>query len=334
MDDGSHDRQHIVDRLARPMFTLSVLFVLLLGALIVVRVDMPRVAELAELERLASGAGMPLAPVHAADERDRLVTSDRLGDLLLGMLLALWPLFWLDYLVTLRHEPHRPLSRRGLSRLLACLAPPWRLATPSGARDDCVWLPGLGWQRPGRPLARRLERASSKPMLLIALLILPVLLIEFGFGALVDRHAWLRLLLHVSTGLIWCAFAIEFCVLCGATDRKLDHVRRNWIDLAIVLLPLISFLRSVRALRLARLARVQKLARMGRIYRMRGLLMKAVRALMLLDAVGRLFRITPERRLVRLRRRRDELQEDLDELELDISSLEQGLVEETLPARA
>ena len=362
MNDFPDPESRIVDRLAPAMFSLAVVFVLLLGALIVVRVDIPRVVELEALERAAAseaaGRGTDIAAGGATDGADRgdvgtgsglvgagpvgvlalgrlgeavaedaerslwLARADRAGDVLLIALLALWPLFWLEYLVTLPHQRHRPFARAALPRLFACLVPPWRLATPSGARDDRVWLPTLGWQRPGRALERTLARRSGTPMLVVALFILPVLLLEVAFGALIDEHASLRLLLHVSTGLIWCAFALEFCILIGASERKLDYARRHWLDLAIILLPLISFLRSVRALRLARLARVQKLAKIGRVYRLRGLAMKAVRALMLLDAVGRLLRIPPERRLATLRRRREELAEDLAELDAEIATME------------
>lgn len=333
MDDSRWQRQrYLADRLALPMFSLTVLFVLLLGTLIVVRIDIPRVAELARLEQQSmAGAtvptltGMPVGQLHLPIENAPAGVPERLGDAALVALLAIWPLFWLEYLVLLRHRAGRPFVPDGLTRLLVCSIPPLRLAAPSAARDGRVWLPALGWRRPGRALVRELERHSSKPMLTIALLILPVLAIEIGFKGLVDEHAWLRLLLHVSTGLIWCAFVIEFCLLIGATDKKLAYVRRHWLDLAIILLPLISFLRSVRALRLARLAKVQKLAKMGRVYRMRGLLMKAVRALMLLEVVNRLLRVTPEKRLARLHERRDELEEDLAELDLDIRTLEREL---------
>lgn len=351
MESSGH-RQHIVDRLAPAMFALAVVFVLLLGALIVVRVDIPRVAEIAAIERAAASKQQAASTSVAADSikvsapalgpsigpsigagvgltsaTDLTMTrAAQVGDILQLLLLALWPLFWLEYLATLRHEIRSPLSRAGRSRLFACVLPPWRLATPSGARDGCIWLPVLGWQKPGRALARTLERRSGTPMLVIALLILPVLLLEIGFGSLVNAHPELRLLLHVSTGLIWCAFAIEFCILIGASDNKIDYARRHWIDLAIILLPLISFLRSVRALRLAKLAKVQKLARIGRVYRMRGLLMKAVRALMLLDVVSRLLRISPEKRLAKLRQQREELAEDLAELDAAIVTFERELI--------
>ena len=165
-------------------------------------------------------------------------------------------------------------------------------------------------------------------MLLIALFILPVLLFEFGLKDLVESNFAVRLTLHICTGLIWCAFAIEFLIMICATDRKLVYVKQNWLDLAIILLPLISFLRSlraVRAFRVAKLAKVQQLAKLSRVYRLRGLMTKALKALMLLEFLHRLLRITPEKKLAKLKAQRVEQLEELEELELEIQELERKI---------
>jgi voltage-gated potassium channel len=176
-------------------------------------------------------------------------------------------------------------------------------------------------------LHARLERAFGKPMLIIAMLILPVLLIEFGLHSLVEANQWLQVLLHVCTGFIWCAFTIEFLIMLSATDKRFTYVKTHWIDLAIILLPLISFLRSLRVLRLARLAKVQKLAKMSRVFRVRGLAMKAMRALMLLGFVNRLLGITPEKRLAKLELLYQDQSEELMDLKEEIDGLKAELAE-------
>jgi len=241
-------------------------------------------------------------------------------------LLLLLPLFWLEYAYSYRFRGERsPIKLGGFFRLFACVVPPLRLAAPSAAHGGKIWLPVWGWCLPGKYLKERLERVFGKPMLIIAMLILPVLLIEFGLHQWVDRHQWLQLLLHVCTGFIWCAFTIEFLIMFSATDKRLTYIKKNWIDLAIILLPLVSFLRSIRALRLARLAKVQKLAKMGRVFRMRGLLMKSMRALMLLGFVNRILRITPEKRLAKMNALYEERAEELAELKTEINELEESI---------
>jgi len=324
-------RQTMADRMAPIMFGLSLIFLALLASLIVIWVDMPRVAELAalsalEVEEFGPGADANLAEDLAIEALEKATTPyEFTGRVVLGLLIFVWLLFPLEFLLRYLQEQksHTDLPMKWTSVALFCLAPPLRMSAPSAAWDNQIWLPRLNWQYPGRALSRHLTRLFSTPMLIIALLILPVLVIEYGLSAWVDRHAWLRMLLHISTGFIWFAFTVEFIVLIGAADKKLAYVRKNWIDLAIILLPLLSFLRSIRVLRLARLARVQKLAKVGRVYRMRGLLMKAVRALMLLEVVNRLLRITPEKKLARM-------QEHYNEMALELAELEQDIAEQRL----
>ncbi len=325
-------QQQRADTLAPWMFGLAAVFLILLASLIVLWVDIPRVRELAEsvvVKDQTANSVVDATRLTAMQDPQYMQTSARMGSMVGAMLLALWPLFWLEYLYSLRLQNNGSrFSANGLYRFIACFIPPCRLSTPSSAWGERIWLPILHWQTPGKALVRTLERLFSKPMLVIALLILPILLIEFGLKSLVEEHEWLRLLLHVCTGFIWCAFAFEFIVLISATDKKLVYVKKHWIDLAIILLPLISFLRTVRVLRLARLAKVQKLAKMGRVFRMRGLLMKTLRALMFLEVVNRLLRVTPEKKLVKLKAEYTDRLEDLEELKATIEQLESAVADE------
>ena len=319
--------------LAPVMFGLSTLFVVLLGVLIVLWVDIPRVAEISVLSELDRDAVLSEAiedDVEAMavliQQRSLVKLTDPFGKMIQLALFVLWPLFWLEFLVSHWHSDRsRVTTSGGFLRLLACAVPPVRLAAPSAAHLGRVWLPLIGWQLPGKALVNRLEHAFGKPMLAIAMLILPILLIEYGLHSLVEEKEWLRLVLHISTGFIWCAFTIEFLILFSVTDKRLAYIKAHWIDLAIILLPLISFLRSFRVLRLAKLAKVQKIAKMGRVFRVRGLLMKALRAMMLLGFVNRLLRITPEKQLVKLQKQYSEREEELRELKAEIDELEAGL---------
>ena len=74
-------------------------------------------------------------------------------------------------------------------------------------KGNRLWLPGLGWRYPNNRLRARLERHFSLPMIAIAFLILPVLVIEFFLHDRVEDSIVLWSLLHVGTGIIWLAFA-------------------------------------------------------------------------------------------------------------------------------
>ena len=76
--------------------------------------------------------------------------------------------------------------------------------------------------------------------------------------------------------------------------RKLRYCREHWIDLAIIGLPLVGFL---RILRIGQVWRLHQLSRVGRAYRVRGLGSRMFRGVLLLNVIRRMVEGTPVRRL-------------------------------------
>ena len=208
--------------------------------------------------------------------------------------------------------------RRWKHSLLYLVFPPLRMAARDQATRSLLWLPGLGWQMADKKLFRRMEKAFSVPMILIALAIVPLLAIELYWYEAIEQNPRLAMFVHVATGLIWFAFALEFIVMVAITDKKFRYCREHWIDLAIICLPLIAFLRAAR---LGRLVRLQQLARTARLYRMRGLLLRAFRALLVLEVINRIIGADPEKRLARLEEQLAEREEECAELREKITLL-------------
>lgn len=309
--------------LAKPMFGLSIVFLVLLAGLVVAWVD---ILPDAPAENLAVEPGLAMSSSTGYDWQDPALQS---GYVILQALVAIWPLFLIEPLyfcwMASRGNCSFKLSK---ADWWCALCPPLRLGKAIAAKNGKIWLPGLGWQNPGKTFHNELERAFSKPMLVIALMILPVLVIEFCFQDLLKSTAWLKLVLSISMGLIWCAFTIEFILMVSATHKKLAYVKKNWIDLAIILLPLFSFLRSlriVRAAKVAKFAKVQQLTKMGRVYRMRGLIAKTIRAFLVLELVHRILRTSPEKRLEKLLTQVEEKEEELRELKQQVASVQAKL---------
>ena len=308
----------VSELLAPVMFAVSFLILVNLAALVVVWVEIPRYSFLnhaVEVEHVD-------VAIHAQSVIDQ---ASLLGSYLVLSAWALGSIIVCEVLVQhflqLKNvKPDNAFQWR-LSAIAQMLCPPLRLVAPNLEMDGQVWLPALGWQRPGRKLFKRLQNRFSRPMLFFALLILPILLIEFGLRNLVEQNEWLRLTLHICTGVIWCAFAVEFVVLLNVSDRKFDFVKKHWIDLAIILLPIVMFLRSLRALqalRVSKFAKLQQLTNLSRVYRVRGVAMKALRALMMLEIFGRVIPISLQRKLKRLQREMRDKKEDLEELQVEI----------------
>lgn len=228
--------------------------------------------------------------------------------------LGIYPACWVDAIWGGRHG-----SRQGRARWLSCLLPPLRLGARDHATGRNVWLPGLGWQPVGRDLEQRLDRVSSVPMIVMALMVLPLIVVEYLWKERIDADPLLSGLLNGAGGLIWFAFAGEFILRFSISHSKWGYVKSHFIDLAIVLLPLFSFL---QALRLGRLLRLQQLTRTARLYRLRGVMLRAWRALLLIDAVSRLINGPAEKRLVKLKAALVQKELELADLRAEIAKLE------------
>lgn len=306
------------------MFVIAILFLVCQAVLVVLWVDVPALREksVAALSTASevydddSARAEQELPLHetngqlTARQRDARQQSNwgpvsssqiALERAALRLMLLIWPVVIAEsvYHIIIRAKTRERALTHTYS-LLFCLCPSLRMCARSTEMDGRLWLPGWSWQRPNRRLRRRLEHYFSVPMIGIALLIVPILLVEFLLKEQVARHAWLRFALHAGTGVIWFAFALEFILMISIAEKKLEYLRRHWVDVAIIVLPFFSFLRSIRAVRgtrLARLVRIPQIANLARVYRLRGTVLRAFRALVLLDVFARLLQRTPAKRL-------------------------------------
>ena len=114
-------------------------------------------------------------------------------------------------------------------------------------------------------LATKIEKRIDTPMIILALLIIPVVVIELK---IVPTNAyWVSCATKIDDG-IWFAFLLEYLVLVSLYDDKVGYTKRSWLNLIILLLtpPLIcpegfALIRSLRSLRVLRLFRALRLLR-------------------------------------------------------------------------
>ncbi len=211
-------------------------------------------------------------------------------------------------------------GRRLAQHILILLFPPLRLGARDHVRGRTVWLPIAGWQYCNYDLRRNTEKAFGGPMIIIALLILPLLVIEYFYEKQVDDHQLMSFLLQTATSVIWMAFTIEFITMLGVVDKKIKYCTTQWLDLAIVILPFAAFLPM---LQLGALIRLQQIGKTTRLYRLRGLAIRAYRALLVLDFIRRFLHLNPERRLSWLREAVAERELELDEIRREMIELEE-----------
>jgi hypothetical protein len=107
----------------------------------------------------------------------------------------------------------------------------------------------------------------------------------------------------------------------AVSDRPVRYCVSHWIDVAIVLLPVVV-MPLFRLVRVGRVLRLEQLLSWGRLHRERTLLTRGWRALLLLQVVQRLMGRASERRLRYLRELLRAKEEELADLRREITELE------------
>ncbi len=101
----------------------------------------------------------------------------------------------------------------------------------------------------------RFERATEVPLLVLALLMVPLLLAPLAFHLSAGQER----VVFALDWLIWGIFAADLLIRTWLAPRKLSYLRQHWFDVLIVVLPFLRPLRlawSARALRVLAAARV------------------------------------------------------------------------------
>ena len=313
-----HDRRHhltreIAARSAPLMFGLSLMFLVCQAVLVVVWVDVPNLAENAQAMIAEGGTVAERVRRSLGSE----LVDHRIQDTAVTLVLLIWPVVIAETVFHWLTRPrHGMFLKHHVLGLLFCICPSFRMCARSPEMGFRIWLPGLGWRQANKRLRKRLERHFSAPMILIALMILPVLVIEYFLKAQVVEYSWLRMMLHASTGIIWFAFAFEFILMFSVADKKIAYCKTHWLDMAIIALPLFSFLRSLRVLR------ASQVTKMARVYRLRGTAVRALRAMILLEFFHRVAGTDVDRRIERLQRQLQEVESEAKEIRRSIARLQ------------
>ena len=105
-----------------------------------------------------------------------------------------WPLFFFEAIVqAVARNP------RWKTHFAFCLCPPLRVVARDARTGQRIWLPRLGWVPVDDRLRQRVERTLNVPMLAIAMMVIPVLALDYYQP---DHHpivAHVQGALHVPT---------------------------------------------------------------------------------------------------------------------------------------
>ena len=230
--------------------------------------------------------------------------------LFLPLIITLWAVIIVEGMAGL-FVTHDALPARLKRLLLTALLPPLRMITASSKPRGWLWLPGIGWKPVGEETSEQLEQKLALPMVILTLLVLPVLGAELTGGETMDNHPRMALATHLTTCVIWIGFTMEFLWMVAAAPNKLSYCLKNWINLVVILLPLVAFLRMLNLFRFTRMLRAGKLLR---AYRLRGLWTRLWRLALLFNLLDRLQQRDPAKYCASLEEKIEELEEKLAEL--------------------
>ncbi len=233
---------------------------------------------------------------------------------------VLWCLAIVYLLFPLEALLHWICGGRGLRQnLLFCLIPIARLGGRDHVDQSHVWLPVLGWQKITRQTSHRLMRYFGAPMIVIALMVVPVIAFELFFDELLAANPKLKLGVDATSAFIWASFAAEFVLVLSVVNNRLRFCRQNWMNIAVIVLPVVAFLRVIQ---LGRLLRLNQLVRTTRVFRLRGLVFRAWRGIVALDLIDMIIRRDPSVRLERTKTLIAEKQDEIDVLHHEVTRLE------------
>ncbi|QDT92026.1 hypothetical protein [Gimesia algae] len=224
-----------------------------------------------------------------------------------------WCLFLLYPCFVVEAITHIALgSPRWKFNLLYCLAPPLRICARDQMTGRAIWFPILAWREVNKAFLERVRKSFSVPMLVIALLVLPLFALEHYWQKQIEASPLMADITALATGFIWFAFTLEFIVMISIEHKRVDYCRKHWIDLAVICLPMIAFLRAFR---------MAGLLKSARVFRLKSLVMKLYRALLMLEVINRLLQRNPEKRITRLEAQLLEKEREINEIKTEIAML-------------
>lgn len=110
-------------------------------------------------------------------------------------------------------------------------------------------------------LLKKVDRYTEVPMLVLVLVMIITLVVPMVVTVPDATHAFLELV----DWIIWSLFALELLVKTYLSQNKLRYLKSHWVDVLVVVLPLLRVFRIFRVARLARGARIFRALRFARV---------------------------------------------------------------------
>jgi hypothetical protein len=288
--------------IAKLMFVITIIFLFLIALLI---------------QYLQTDKGFELLPYS-----EQIIT----------ILLILWPIFFIERLLYLIFCDEKKTWKSYLSPLLVTLFPAIHLVTrPCGKQEYILW--SFRWQLVTPDLYTHIEKKFLYPILIISIIMIPFWITEIFYPNKLTTHPLFHHLINRGNALIWVLFVTEFFILFSIAEKRMDYLKKHWMEILIIILPMLALTRFIlisRSLFFTKGAFLfgMKIQRLLNIYRSRVVLNRVIRILIIIDIVKRFYqRRNPEKYLRRLQNQLTEKEKEITELKTQISEMEQLIAE-------
>ncbi|MDM8557771.1 hypothetical protein [Candidatus Parabeggiatoa sp. HSG14] len=250
---------------------------------------------------------------------------------MVNILLMIWPFFFLERMIHLIFCDKKRTWKSYLALFFISLLPPLRLATQRCDVQKYIWF--FGWQLVTPALYERFEKQFLYPIFIISLLMIPFWVTEIIFPAKMTQYPWLYHLLNFSNAFIWGLFVAEFIIMFSLTEKRFAYLKKHWLELFIIILPMFALARVIliaryahilnqlRLLQPARLIKIAKLQRLLNIYRAKSLLNRIIRILTIIEIFRRFYQHRNPEKYMNI------LQDKLAQKEQEIIKLKEQLEE-------
>ena len=222
-------------------------------------------------------------------------------DEMFSFLFLFWLIFVVERLIHLILCPHNGLKILYFS-LFILIFPPLRLIIRRCSAPPAICLYSQ-WYELQPKLLEELETGFIYLTLPISLLMLPFWMIEIFQVDLLYENFFLHHIVNLGNALIWALFLAEFMLEFSVTTKRGEYLIKHWLELFIIILPMLILTRFMRLGYLSALLgfgnlselqvfRLAKLRQMLSLYRARAVFNRVLRILTLID----LFRRWQQRR--------------------------------------
>jgi voltage-gated potassium channel len=268
-------------------------------------------------------------------------TDDRINSLYYAnemkqILISLWLIFAIERFLYLSLCPNKTW-RSFVAAFFIVLFPPLHLAARRCHTKQYIWY-FTHWELVREELFNKIERQFLFWIILILVIMTPFWLIELIFSKKLHDNILLQHIMNTGNAIVWAVFVAELVIEISITKKWQQYLIKHWIELLIILLPMLAFARFLRFAKLGFLAKfgfIQKMVitytakwqKLLNIYRARSTVNRLIRIFILVEVIQRWQQSrNPKKYLKKLHEQLEEKQQELDEIKRKIAETEKLVI--------